>query len=167
MDQVIHKFTDEVDGSGDEEEKERDIIGRRFVIMKSLIAVLMGVVIMLLVFSCATVPTEPLTSGELRLLSIDVLGSGIKANASFAVNIFFEAAGNPEIKRACFYESGEEPSCFDVSYLTLGTKRAFQVYLPDVSVGSHRVECYAEYIRDGETRKTNMVFIQILAGTHS
>ena len=26
MDQVIHKFTDEVDGSGDEEEKERKII---------------------------------------------------------------------------------------------------------------------------------------------
>ena len=52
--------------------------------------------------------------------------------------------------------------------MTLGTKRAFQVYLPGISVGSHRVECYAEYIRDGETRKTNVVFTQILAGgTHS
>jgi len=127
-----------------------------------LLTVLLGGVVLLIASSCATVPREPLASGEVRLLSIDVLGSGIEANASFAVNIFFEAAGNPEIKRACFYESGEEPSCFDVSdasYLTLGTKRAFQVYLPGVSVGSHRVECYAEYIRDGETRKTNMVFI--------
>jgi hypothetical protein len=138
--------------------------------MKSLIAVLMGVVIMLLVFSCATVPTEPLASGEVRLSSIDALGTSVQGNSSFRVNIFFEAAGKPGIKRACFYESGEEPSCFDVSdysYLTLGKKRAFQVFLPGVSVGSHTVECYAEYIRDGETRKTNVVFTQIVAGTQS
>ena len=80
-----------------------------------LLTVLLGGVLLLIASSCATVPREPLASGEVRLLSIDVLGSGIEANASFAVNIFFEAAGNPEIKRACFYESGEEPSCFDVS----------------------------------------------------
>jgi hypothetical protein len=137
--------------------------------MKSLIGVLMGVVIILLLFSCATVPKEPLASGEVRLLCIDPLGAGIEADTSFAVNIFFEAAGNPKIKRACFYESGEELYCFDVSdvsYLTLGTKRAFQVYFPGLNVGSHRVECYAEYIRDGETRKTNVVFTQIIAGTH-
>ena len=132
-----------------------------------LLTVLLGGVVLLIASSCATVPREPLASGEVRLLSMDVLGSGVEANASFAVNIFFEAAGNPKIKRACFYESGEEPSCFDVSYLILGTKRAFQVYLPGVNVGSHRVECYAEYIRDGETRKTNVVFTQISAGTHS
>jgi len=132
-----------------------------------LLTVLLGGVVLLIASSCATVPKEPLASGEVRLVSIDVLGSGIEANASFAVNIFFEAGGSPEIKRACFYEPGEEPSCFDVAYLTLATKRAFQVYLPGVSVGSHRVECYAEYIRDGETRKTNVVFTQILAGTQS
>ncbi len=136
-----------------------------------LLAVLLGGVVLLIASSCATVPREPLASGEVRLLTIDVLGSGIEANASFPVNIFFEAAGKPEIKRACFYESGEGPYCLDVSdlsYVTLGTKRAFQVYLPGVSVGSHRVECYAEYIRDGETRKTNVVSIQISAGsTHS
>ena len=132
-----------------------------------LITVLLGGVVLLIASSCATVPKEPLASGEVRLLSIDVLGSGIEANASFAVNIFYEAAGDPRIRRACFYESGEEPSCFDVSYLIIGSKRAFQVYLPGVSVGSHRVECYAEYIRDGETRKTNVIFTQILAGPHS
>ena len=82
--------------------------------------------------------------------------------------IFFEAAGNPKIKRACFYESREELYCLDVSdasYLTLGTKRAFQVYLPGLNVGSHRVECYAEYVRAGERRKTNVVFTQIFAAT--
>ena len=135
--------------------------------MKSLMGVLIGVVILLLVFSCATVPKEPLASGEVRLLSMDVLGTGLEANISFAVNIFFEAAGNPEIKRACFYELRQRPYCSDVSdvsYFTLGTKRAFQVRLPGIGPGSHRVECYAEYIRDGETRRTNVVFTQIVAG---
>jgi hypothetical protein len=134
-----------------------------------LLTVLLGGVVLLGVSSCATVPREPLALGEVRLLSIDALGGGIEANVSFAVNIFFEAAGKPEIKRVCFYESGERPYCFDLSdasYLTLGRKRAFQVYLPGVNTGSHRVECYAEYIRDGETRKTNVVFTQILPTTH-
>jgi len=143
-------------------------IGRRFTIMKSiLISVLIGGVVLSVVSSCATVPKEPLASGEVRLLSIGVPGAGIEAETSFAVNILFEAVGNPQIKRACFFESGEEPYWFDVSdvsYFTLGTKRAFRVYLPGLSVGSHRVECYAEYIRDGETRKTNVVFTQITTG---
>ena len=51
------------------------------------------------------------------------------------------------------------------NYQTLGAKTAFQARLPGVSVGSHRVECYAEYIRDGEARKTNVVFTQILGVT--
>jgi hypothetical protein len=132
-----------------------------------LITVLLSGVVLLIASSCATVPKEPLASGEVRLLSIDVLGSNIEANVSFPVHIFFEAAGKPEIKRACCYESGEGPYCFNVSdysYFTFGTKRAFQVYLAAVSAGSNRVECYAEYIRDGETRKTNVVFTQISAG---
>ena len=135
-----------------------------------LITILLSGIVLLGVSSCATLPKAPLTSGEVRLLSMDVVGAGVEANSSFAVNVFFEAAGNPKIKRACFYESGEEPSCFDVSdisYTTLGTKRAFQVYLRGLNVGSHRVECYVEYIRDGVTRKTNVVFTQIIAGTHS
>jgi hypothetical protein len=138
-------------------------------VMKSLIRVLMGVVMMLFVSYCATVPKQPVASGEVRLISIDALGAGVEADTAFAVNIFFEAAGKPEIKRACFYDSGKGPYCFDISdqsYVTLGTKRAFQVYLPGLRAGSHRVECYAEYIRDGETRKTNVAFTQIVAGTH-
>jgi len=135
-----------------------------------LMIILLSEIVLVGASSCATMSKAPLTSGELRLLSIDVVGAGVEANSSFAVNVFFEAAGNPKIRRACFYESGEEPSCFDVSdrsYLILGTKRAFQVYLPGINVGSHRVECYVEYVRDGETRKTNVVSIQIIAGTIS
>ena len=138
--------------------------------MKSkLLSVLLSGIVLMGIFSCATVPKAPLAPGEVRLLSMDALGGGIEAYSSFAVNVFFEAVGKPEIKRACFYEPGEKPSCFDVSdasYLTLATKRAFQVYLPGLKVGSHRVECYAEYIRDGEIRKTNVVFTQILTTSH-
>jgi hypothetical protein len=112
------------------------------------------------------VPKEPLAPGEVRLLSIDALGGGnIKAYLSFPVNIFFEAASNPEIRRACFYESGQEPSCFDISYLTLGAKRAFQVYLPGLKAGSHRMECYAEYLRDGKMQQTNGVSFYIYASS--
>ena len=142
----------------------------RFIPMKSiLLTIFLSGVVLLGGSSCATVPREPLPSGEIRLLSIDVVGAGIEANSSFAVNVFFEAGDNSKIKRACFYEPGEEPSCFDVSngsYLTLGAKRAFQVYLPGLNAGSHWVRCYAEYIRDGETQKTNVVFTQITTGVH-
>jgi hypothetical protein len=139
-------------------------VGRRLVIMKSLMRVLVGGGIILFVFSCATVPKEPLASGELRLVSMDVVGTGVEANTSFPINVFFEAAGHPEIKRACFYESVEEIFCLDVSLATFGTKRYFQVYLPGMNVGPHTVECYAEYIRDGEIRKTNVITTRISPG---
>ena len=132
-----------------------------------LLTILLSGIVLLGVSSCATVSKTPLATGELRLLSMDVVGAGVEAGSSFAVNVFFEASGSPRIKRACIYESGEEPSCFepsDISYAILGTKRDFRVYLPGIGLGSHRVECYVEYVRDGETRKTNVVFTQITAG---
>ena len=147
-------------------EKEAGI-GESFVIMKSiLLATLIAGAVLSVISSCATVSKEPLASGEVRLLSIGVPGTVVQAETSFAVNIFFEAVGNPQIKRACFSESKEGPYCFDISdasYFTLGGKRAFQIYLPGISPGSHRVECYADYIRDGETRNTNVIFTQITA----
>jgi len=148
--------------------KTKENNGRRSISMRSiLITILLSGIVLLGASSCATVPKEPLASGEVRLLGISVPGAGLEEYTSFAVNIFFEAAGNPEIKRACFYESRREQYCSDVSdgsYFTSGTKRAFQVYLPGIGPGSHRVECYAVYIRDGETQRTNVIFTQIVAG---
>jgi len=134
-----------------------------------LITILLGGIVLSGVSSCATVSKAPLSPGEVRLLSMDAVGAGVEANSAFAVNVFFEAAGNPKIKRACFYESEEEPFCYDasdISYTILGTKRAFQVRFPGLNVGSHRVECYVEYIRDGEMRKTNVIFTQIITSVH-
>lgn len=68
---------------------KKDEPGRRFLIMKSFSAVLIGRAIILSVFSCATVSKEPLAPGELRLLSMDAVGSGVEANSSFAVNFFW------------------------------------------------------------------------------
>jgi hypothetical protein len=55
-------------------------------------AVLLGI------SSCATVPAKPLSTGELRLLSMSVPEKeNIKVHFPFVVNINFEADGNPEI----------------------------------------------------------------------
>ena len=129
--------------------------------------ILLSGIVLLGASSCATVPKEPLAPGEVRLLSMDVVGAGLEAYSSFAVNIFFEAAGNPEITKACFYEAWQWwrycSDVSDISYFTLGTKRAFQVRLPGIDPGSYRVECFAEYVRNGETLRTNVVFTQITA----
>ena len=130
----------------------------------ALIGILLGGIVLSIVFSCASVPKEPLAPGEIRLLSMEALGSGIKEGAAFPVNVFFEGEGRVEIKKACFYESKERQYCSEVSYVTLGTKRAFQVYLPSTKAGSYRVECYAEYVRNGEIRKTNVIVTQISIG---
>jgi hypothetical protein len=136
---------------------KKEVISMRSI----LITVLLTGLVFLIASSCATVPKAPLVSDEVRLLSIDVLGTSVEANVTFPVNIFFEAAGHPEIKRACFYEPGEEASCSDVSLGTFGTKRYLQAYVPGLNVGPHTVECYAEYIRDGEIRKTNVITTRI------
>ena len=126
-----------------------------------LISILLSGIVLSMGSSCATMPKEPLAPGEVRLLSIEGLGSTVREGTAIPVNVFFEGEGRVEIKRACFYESKERQYCSDVSYVTLGTKRAFQVYLPSIKSGLYRVECYAEYVRDGETRKTNVVATQI------
>jgi len=126
-----------------------------------LLSVLLSGIVLSIASSCATVPKEPLAPGEVRLLSMEILGSGVKEGGAIPVNVFFEGEGKVEIKKACFYESKERQYCSEVSYVTLGTKRAFQVYLPSFKSGFYRVECYAEYVCDGETRKTNVVATQI------
>ena len=135
--------------------------------MKSLfIGVLMGGVILLVVSSCATVPTRPLAPGEVRLLGIDFRGGrGIEAYESIVANISFEAEGKPEIKKACFDLSGEGSNCFDAMYVTFGPQRTFQVQLPGMAPGSYAVTYDAEYIQNGETRKTNAITTQILVTT--
>jgi hypothetical protein len=124
-------------------------------------AVLMNIAVLLVIFSCATVPTKPLAPGELRLLSMHLPeDENIKVNIPFVVNIKFEADGEPEIRAACFYFSGDGPRCFkvtDVNYGSPGTIK-LQIYAKDP--GSTHLECYVGYIRDGKIQPTNVI------GTH-
>jgi len=53
-----------------------------------LIGMLLSGIVLSMACSCATVPKEPLAPGEIRLLSMEALGSGIKEGGAFPVNVF-------------------------------------------------------------------------------
>ena len=137
-------------------------------------AVLMNIAVFLVISSCATI-TEgleapegpslslekkgPSSRGELRLLSMDVPQTwDLSANVEYWTTINFEADSKPEIRRACFSFSGGGQSCVDVQAkdVTYGSHPYFRVPI-HVPVDSKRIDCYAEYIRDGETHRTNTV----------
>jgi hypothetical protein len=119
-------------------------------------------IILLSVSSCATVPAEPLASGELRLLSMRVpMREEIRLNFPFVVKINFEADGKPLIRTACFYFSGDGPYCvkeIDVSYGSPGT---IEVQVRAKMTGMHSLESYVFYVQDGKTKATNIVSCQI------
>jgi hypothetical protein len=129
--------------------------------MKPILKViLMGVAVLLVNSSCATAPKGPLGEGELRLLSIEVPDNGnLKVGIQYWVGINFEADGNPEIKRACFYWSGDGPYCVNVNGVKYTLPHGyFQVPLRARAVSdSNRLEYYAEYIREGKRQRTNSV----------
>jgi hypothetical protein len=124
-----------------------------------LIAVLMGVGVVLVISSCATAP-KPLAPGELRLLDMHISESDkIKANIPFVVNINFEADGQPQIRAACFYFSGDGPHCSkvtDVIYGSPGTG-TMNVETKTNNDGSIYLECYVTYIRGGKIEATNVI----------
>jgi len=127
-------------------------------IMKSIfISVFMGGII-LLVFSCATVPTGPLSPGEVRLLKMDVPREGdVRLGVPFMVNINFEADGRPEMRRACFFWSGDGPYCSKVTKVNYGSPGTIYVELLTWSSGQYFLESYVLYVQDGKTRRTNVV----------
>ncbi len=53
-----------------------------------LITLLLSAIVLLGASSCATMSKEPFASGEVRLLSMNVVGAGLEAYSSFAVNVF-------------------------------------------------------------------------------
>ena len=131
--------------------------------MRSIFIALLKVgVVILFASSCATVPTEPLTSGELRLLSIYVpMKEDIKVNFPFAVNINFEADGKPVIRTACFSFSGDGPYCYKVTDVTYGLPGTIKVQIRAKKSDSHALESYVYYIKDGKVQPTNVVGSQI------
>ena len=145
--------------------------------MKSmLISVLIGGGVLLVICSCATFTEGPegrslsleikerSSGGELRLLSMDVPESGnLSANVEYWTTINFEANPEPKILRACFNFSGGGQSCVDVQAkdVTYRSHPYFRVPI-HVPVGTKRIDCYAEYIRDGKTHRTNTVTYHVI-----
>ena len=66
----------------------------------------------------------------------------------------------PEIRRACFNFPGDGQSCVDVQEKDV-TYGHFRVPI-HVPAGSKRIDCYAEYIRDGKTQRTNTVTYHVI-----
>jgi len=122
-----------------------------------LIVVLMGVAALLIISSCATAP-KPLAPGELRLLSVHVPEEKtIRVNIPFLVNINFEANGEPEIRTACFYFSGDGPHCSKVTDVIYGSPGNIKIEIRTKNAGSNHLECYVGYIRDGKIQATNVI----------
>ena len=119
-------------------------------------SILMSAAILLAVFSCITVG-----KGELRLSNIEVPeGQRPRPNLQYWVPINFEADGTPEIRKACFYWSGDGPYCVDVKDVKYGSVAYFQVPLY-ARVGSDSLQCYVEYVRDGKVQRSNVVALRV------
>jgi len=133
----------------------------RFLAMRStLIAVLVGCGF-LLVSSCASVPTGPLAEGEVRLLSVEVPAADfVRVTIPFVANITFQADDEPEIKRVCFFWSGDGPYCVNVTDIDYGSPGKIKVQTKNpgtTAPGSHTLECYVQYIYKGKTIMSNVV----------
>jgi hypothetical protein len=87
----------------------------------------------------------------------------LSTNIEYSATINFEAGRKPEIHRACFNFSGGSQSCVDVQAkdVTYGSHPYFRVPIR-VSAGTKRIDCYAEYIRDGKTYRTNTVTYHVI-----
>ena len=131
--------------------------------MKSLlIACLMGGTLLFMISSCATVPTEPLASGDLRLLGMDVpQKEDLRERLPFVVNLSFEADGKPEIVTVCFFWSGNGPYCSKLTDLNYGFPGTIKVHLYPRNHGSWTLESYVVYKKDGKTESTNVVGTRI------
>jgi hypothetical protein len=126
----------------------------------ALFIIISGVI--LFVSSCATAPTGPVASGEVRLLKIDIPHDGSnKRGLPFVVDIKFETDGKPEIKTACFNWSGDGPYCYKVTDVNYGSPGTIRVEPLAKDSGSYALETYVIYIRDGRTKRTKVISTQI------
>jgi len=140
--------------------------------MKLLLrAVLMNIALLLVISSWATITggdesyfnrsfqlETPITS-NLRLISMDIPQSwDLSTNMEYWATVKFDADRDQKIQRACFNFSGGSQSCVDVQQkdVSYGSHPYFRVSIR-IPAGSKKIECYAEYIQNGETRRTNTI----------
>jgi hypothetical protein len=119
--------------------------------------------LLFLLSSCATVSVEPLASGELRLLKIQLEGTDdIREDFPVKIAVNFEADGKPEITTICFYwgENGHYfYKNFDVDYGPPGTIR-IEIPARVAKAGkssSDSLGSYVMYLREGKPLPSNIV----------
>jgi hypothetical protein len=124
--------------------------------MKRVLAfILISITLLLAVSSCTMVK-----KGELRLLNnMEILDpERLRTNVQFWVRVYFEAEGQPEIRRACFYWTGDGPHCVPVPVkdIVYGSVAYFEVPL-SARFGTNSLQCYVEYLRDEKTERSNAI----------
>jgi hypothetical protein len=127
--------------------------------MKSiLIGVLIGAAVLLGISACATVPTEPLGEGELRLLKMRISEMSImRLGHPYKFIISFEADGHPEIIRAVCFCSGDGPYPSNVQDVTYGSEANLTVYLYACQTEAQAMKCSVDYVRKGKRTRSNFV----------
>jgi hypothetical protein len=139
--------------------------------MKLLLkAVLINIAVLLVISCWPAVSTgwdlllrgeTPAVGDHLTLLSMEIPQTwNPSADVKYWATIKFETGFIPEIRRACFNFSGGGQSCVDVEAKDV-TSGYFRVPIR-VPVGSKRIDCYAEYIRDGKISPTNTITYHII-----
>ncbi len=99
---------------------------------------------------------EPPTGKELKLISMDIPQTrATSENVKYWATIRYDAGFKPEIRKTCFNFSGHNESCVDVETKNV-TSKYFRVPI-HIPAGSKRVDCYAEYTRDGKISRTNVI----------
>jgi hypothetical protein len=144
---------------------------KRMINIRSVLTVvLIGLGVLLIIFSYATISTgwdlllrreTPAIGDHLKLLSMNIpLTGNPSADVKYWATIKFDAGFRPEVRRACFNFSGDRQSCVNVEAkdVTSGHFRVL-IHIPE---GSKRIDCYAEYVRDGKTSRTNTVTYYVI-----
>ncbi len=125
--------------------------------MRAMVIIVLSGAVFWIIASCATVPKPPLGSGEVRLLRMDIPNNGtLSSNVGYLFTIHFQADDNPPIKSVCFDFSNDRKYCesVDAADVTYGPYAQVRVPLR-VPTGSNRLDCYLEYLLNGEIQRTN------------
>lgn len=133
-------------------------------------AVLIKMAVLLVISYWATVSSGwdlPIGEGtkpigdQLKLISMDVPQTWISSvDVKYWATVKFDSGFKPEIRRACFNFTDGKQSCVDVeaNNVTSGRFRV-QIHLP---AGTKKIDCYAEYIRDGKISRTNTITYHVI-----
>jgi len=121
--------------------------------MKRILAlILVSVALLLAISSCTMV-----RKGE--LLNMEIYDpERLRTNVQFWVRVNFEADGQTEIRRACFYWTADGSHCVPVPVkdILYGSVAYFEAPL-SARFGTNSLQCYVDYLRDEKIERSNAI----------